>query len=65
MGLIKEPKGINFIVDPKPLSAQDKKEISEIIAHYKATGKKIKAQPVIKRRATRTKTKKETIAKEK
>ena len=41
MGHIKEPSGINFVVDPIPLTSEDRKKISEIIAHYKATGKKI------------------------
>lgn len=41
MGYIKEPEGIDFVVDPTPLTAGDRKKISEIIAHYKATGKKI------------------------
>jgi hypothetical protein len=40
MGHIKEPKGINFVVDPEPLSQEELKKISAIIAHYKATGKK-------------------------
>ena len=40
MGHIKEPNGIDFIVDPKPLSLEERKRISAIIAHYKATGKK-------------------------
>lgn len=40
MGYIKEPVGIDFVVDPTPLTAADKKKISEIIAYYKATGKK-------------------------
>ncbi|MEZ2444475.1 hypothetical protein QFZ51_002542 [Chitinophaga sp. W3I9] len=40
MGYIKEPKGINFVVDPKPVTENDKKLISEVISHYKATGKK-------------------------
>ena len=40
MGHIKEPKGIDFVVDPIPLTAEDKKRISEIIAYYKATGRK-------------------------
>lgn len=41
MGHIKEPKGVDFIVDPTPLTTEDKKRISAIIAHYKATGKKL------------------------
>jgi hypothetical protein len=41
MGYIKEPAGVDFIVDPTPLTTADRKKISEIIAYYKATGKKI------------------------
>ena len=44
MGYIKEPAGIDFVVDPTPLTAADRKKISEIIAYYKATGKKIPLQ---------------------
>ena len=39
MGLIREPKGVDFIVGPSVLTEEDKKMISGIIAHYKATGK--------------------------
>ena len=41
MGCIKEPAGINFVVDPIPLTAADRKKISEIIAYYKSTGRKM------------------------
>jgi hypothetical protein len=41
MGYIKEPAGIDFVVDPKPLTAADRKKISEIITYHKATGKKM------------------------
>ncbi len=41
MGYIKEPAGIDFIVDPTPLTTEDRKKISEIIAYYKATGRKM------------------------
>jgi hypothetical protein len=44
MGHIKEPAGIDFIVDPTPLTAEDRKMISEIIAYYKATGRKMPLQ---------------------
>lgn len=44
MGYIKEPAGVDFIVDPTPLTAADRKKISEIIAFYKATGKKMPIQ---------------------
>ena len=41
MGYIKEPAGINFVVDPTPLTKEDRKKISEIISYYKATGRKM------------------------
>lgn len=44
MGYIKEPVGVDFFVDPKPLTAADRKRISEIIAYYKATGRKMPVQ---------------------
>ena len=44
MGYIKEPAGIDFVVDPTPLTVNDRKKISEIIAYYKATGKKMPLQ---------------------
>lgn len=40
MGYIREPKGVDFVVDPKPLTEKDRKMISETIAYYKATGRK-------------------------
>ena len=40
MGHIKEPKDIDFVVDPTPLTTEDRKRISDIIAFYKATGRK-------------------------
>jgi len=40
MGYIKEPKGIDFVVDPQPLTEKDKSLISEAIIHYKQTGRK-------------------------
>ena len=44
MGYIKEPAGIDFVVDPTPLTTADRKKISDIIAYYKATGKKMPLQ---------------------
>lgn len=43
MGYIKEPKGIDFIVEPHDLTDEDQKIMSKIIADYKATGKITKA----------------------
>lgn len=54
MGYIKEPAGINFVVDPRPLTPEDRKKISEIIAFYKKTGRKL---PVEKARQRQSATK--------
>ena len=42
MGYIKEPKGVDFIIQSKPLTDEERKEISKFIQDYKAknTGKK-------------------------
>lgn len=56
MGHIKEPKGIDFVVDPTPLTTEDRKRIGEIIAYYKATGRKktfIKDKTKLAKRKTR------------
>lgn len=45
MGHIKEP--VDFFVENKPVTTEDKKQISAIIAHYKAKGRK--KIPVTKR----------------
>jgi hypothetical protein len=59
MGYIKEPTGIDFVVDPTPLTVADRKKISEIIAYYKATGKKMSLQKsATKTRLTNTSRKK-------
>jgi hypothetical protein len=41
MDIIREPKGIDFAVEPVKLSKADKELISKSIAHYKATGDKL------------------------
>jgi len=48
MGYIKEPKGVDFVVEPHVVTAEDRRIISEAIAHYKATGK-FKRAPKSKR----------------
>jgi hypothetical protein len=59
MGYIKEPTGIDFVVDPTPLTAADRKKISEVIAYYKATGKKMPQQkPTAKKQFSNTTKKK-------
>jgi len=54
MGLIREPEGVDFVVDPRPVKDWEKKQISDIIAHYKKTGE-------IKKISTSKKTKKGQI----
>jgi hypothetical protein len=41
MGYIKEPIGVDFVVDPTPMTAADRKKISAVIAYYKATRRKM------------------------
>lgn len=53
MGYIKEPAGVDFVVDSTTLTVEDKKKISEVIAYYKATGKKTSLKETrIKKRVT-------------
>ena len=58
MGIIKEPKGVDLIIGPSKLTDRDKKMISEIIAHYKRTGKK----PIKRKVLSETRKKKKKIA---
>ncbi len=62
MGYIKEPAGIDFVVDPTPLSSTDRKKISEIIAYYKATGKKMPLQKSIPKTHLSSSSKKKNMA---
>jgi len=39
MGYIKEPKGVDFVVEPHVVTEEDQKIMSKIIADYKDTGK--------------------------
>lgn len=43
MGFIKEPKGVDFTIQSKPLTDKDRQEISKHIADYKAKRKKKQA----------------------
>lgn len=61
MGFIKEPAGIDFVVDPTPLTSTDRKKISEIIAYYKATGRKMPIQKTTSRSHS-TRSRKKVIA---
>jgi hypothetical protein len=52
MGYIKEPKGVDFVVEPVPLTPEDRQMISDAIALYKSTGKITRA-PRVKRKPRR------------
>jgi hypothetical protein len=58
MGYIKEPDGIDFVVDSKPLTQASRKKISEVIAYYKATGRKMAVKKILKRTTSSLKIKK-------
>lgn len=57
MGHIKEPVGIDLNIGPMPFTAEDRQEISEIIARYKNTGELPSPQ-----RKSRAKKKLSTVA---
>jgi hypothetical protein len=40
MGLIKEPSGVDFFVEPRLLSEEEKTKISSYIAAYKSSKKR-------------------------
>lgn len=61
MAHIKEPDGVDFVVDPTPLTASERKRISEIIAYYKITGRK-KKQKTAKQKNTSSAVKKKKAA---
>lgn len=52
MGYIKEPKGVDFVIEPIPLTSEDQQMISKAIAQYKATGKITRAPKSKKTRTT-------------
>lgn len=58
MGYIKEPKGVDFVVEPHVVTNEDRRIISEAIAHYKATGKFKRVPKPRKARSTTKKAKK-------
>ena len=53
MGLIREPKEVDFYVDPRPLTKAEEKAISDFIKADKVRRKKIKAREVKKSRAVK------------
>jgi hypothetical protein len=62
MGYIKEPAGIDFVVDSTPLTTADRKKISEIIAYYKATGKKMPLQKTTTKTRLTTNSRRKVLA---
>ncbi len=52
MAYIKEPKGVDFIIQSKPLTEEERKSISKFIQDYKAK----KAVPKVKTSASKQKT---------
>ncbi|MEO5650664.1 MAG: hypothetical protein ABIR03_12170 [Ginsengibacter sp.] len=55
MGYIKEPEGVDFIIQSKPLTDKERKEISKFIQDYKA--KSADRKSVKKIRASSSKSK--------
>lgn len=62
MGYIKEPAGIDLVVDQTPLTAADRKKISEVIAYYRATGKKMLLQKSTSKGRLKNTSKKKVLA---
>ena len=50
MGLIKEPKGVDFIIESPPLTDTERKEISEFILIRKLQNKTKLKQTISKKR---------------
>ncbi len=50
MGHIKEPEGIDFVINSRPLTKKEEAAISEYIKAYKAkeTNKRIRAKSAVK-----------------
>ncbi len=62
MGYIKEPLDVDFVVDPTPLPNEERKRISEIIAYYKATGRKMPLKKPVIRLRTKTSSRKKLLS---
>ena len=55
MGLVKEPDGIDFVIQSKPLSKEDEMAISKFIQEYKEKHKNPKVKKLIRRKVSRDK----------
>jgi hypothetical protein len=49
MGLIKEPKGVDFIIQSPPLTDKEREEISEFIRIRKLENKCLAKRPISKK----------------
>ena len=49
MGLIKEPKGVDFIIQSPPLTEKEKKEISKFIKTRKLQNKRVGKRTISKK----------------
>lgn len=49
MGMIKEPEGVDFIIQSPPLTDKERKEISEFIRTRKAENKRAKKRPTLRK----------------
>jgi len=52
MGHIKEPEGVDFIIESKPLTNTERKEISELIKTLKKKRTTRKSKPTRKKKTT-------------
>ncbi|MDR3261015.1 MAG: hypothetical protein LBT78_04185 [Tannerella sp.] len=55
MGFIKEPEGVDFIINSTPLTDKDREEISQYIRDYKSRSRTLKSKkehllPIVKKR---------------
>ena len=55
MGLIREPEGVDFVVDPRPLTDAERAQISAYIREYNTKHKK---KSVLKKKTRKTTTRK-------
>lgn len=51
MGLIKEPDGVDFIIQSKPLTEKERKEISEFIQSRKRDNKHLIKTAIAKKKS--------------
>lgn len=50
MGLIREPLDVDFYVDPRPLTKEEREKISQHIREYKAKMAKRKSRGVVSKK---------------